>query len=414
MTIHVIGAGLAGLSAAVALAAQGRPVCVYEAAMRAGGRCRSYVDPELQTMIDNGGHLILGANHATFDLLDMIGSRHEVEGVVPAAFPFLDLETHESWALRPNAGPLPWWPFSPARRVPRTRIRDYGALIRMLAAGRSDTVARLCSPESALYRDLIAPLTTAVMNAAPEEAAARPMARVLRETLLKGEAGCRPFIARTGLSSAFADPAIAFLARHGATVRFQRRLQRLVFAGDRVEAMEFPQGRVPLTKEDAVILAVPSWSAAALVPGAMYPTESRGIVNAHFRLDGPARLPGGAPLLGLTGGTAQWLIARHDVISVTISAADALLDTPHTALLPRLWNDVATAIGRKGDPMPPARLIKERRATIAQTPASERLRPAARTRWRNLVLAGDWTATGLPATIEGAIRAGRTAAKALI
>jgi hydroxysqualene dehydroxylase len=138
---------------------------------------------------------------------------------------------------------------------------------------------------------------------------------------------------------------------------------------------------------------------------------SRAIINAHFRLDNPARLPGGEPLLGLINGTAQWLIARDDVVSVTVSAADALVDTPAEILLATLWADVARALSVPEMPAPPGRLIKERRATFAQTPENQRRRPGPVTAYRNLFLAGDWTDTGLPASIEGAIRSGRIAAR---
>jgi hypothetical protein len=115
--------------------------------------------------------------------------------------------------------------------------------------------------------------------------------------------------------------------------------------------------------------------------------------------------------MALIGGRAQWLILRGDVVSVTVSAADAMINDDPEALLDALWHDTAKALHLDG-PRPSARLIKERRATFRQTPAAERLRPAARTMWHNLFLAGDWTATGLPATIESAVRSGFLAAAA--
>jgi hypothetical protein len=141
---------------------------------------------------------------------------------------------------------------------------------------------------------------------------------------------------------------------------------------------------------------------------------SSAIVNAHFRLDAPARLPNGEALLGLTGGTAQWVFVRGLIASVTVSAADALLDQPADMLLTTLWRDIAGVLGRPATPQPPGRIVKERRATFRQDPTGAVHRPKARTPWSNLVLAGDWTDTGLPATIEGTIRSGRTAATVLL
>jgi hypothetical protein len=109
------------------------------------------------------------------------------------------------------------------------------------------------------------------------------------------------------------------------------------------------------------------------------------------------------------GGAAQWIFAFEDRLSVTVSAADDLADIDREALARRFWADIAKVHGLGPEP-PPWRIVKERRATFAATPEQNARRPGARTRWANLFLAGDWTATGLPATIEGAIRSGKTAA----
>jgi hypothetical protein len=148
-----------------------------------------------------------------------------------------------------------------------------------------------------------------------------------------------------------------------------------------------------------------------LLPHITAPRESQAIVNGHFRLPTPARLPGNAVLLGLVGGTAEWLFVRDDLVSLTVSAADSLADETSEIIAARLWADTAAALGLPTQPQPPARIVKERRATFAQTPEQVARRPPAATHWSNLFLAGDWTATGLPATIESAIRSGHAAAE---
>ena len=151
-----------------------------------------------------------------------------------------------------------------------------------------------------------------------------------------------------------------------------------------------------------------------MLPGVRVPSESRAIVNAHFRLARPAVPPDGSPFLGVIGGSAQWVFVRGDVASVTVSAADAMLDVASEDLAAVLWADVTRALEIADAPLPPFRIVKERRATFAQTPGQVALRPAARTRYANLYLAGDWTDTGLPATIESAVRSGHTAAKLIL
>lgn len=406
MRVHVIGAGLAGLSAALAASSSGARVTLYEASPQAGGRCRSFRDETLGVVIDNGGHVVLGANAATLAFLDAVGGRAAMREIAPAAIPFMDLASGETWVLRPNRGPLPWWLFVPSRRVAGSRLADSLGVFRLLCAASARTVGEALGGENRLTARLWEPLCVAIMNTSPARAAAQPFARVLRATLFSGEAACRALIAARGLSAAFADPTLRRLERLGVEFRSNWRLTGISVEQDRVTQLIFVDRDVAIGPNEAVVLAVPANVASALLPGLAVPNDFEAIVNAHYRLNEPASLPGGLPLLGLVGGLAQWLIARENILSVTVSAAGGLVDEPPESLTRRLWSDVARALRRPDQPVPPARLIKERRATIAQTPAAERLRPQPATKWRNLALAGDWVATGWPATIEGAILSG--------
>lgn len=415
-TIHIVGAGLAGLSAAVELARakRGLRIRLHEAAGHAGGRCRSLFEPTLGRDIDNGNHLILGANRGVFAYLAAIGAADGLHGATETAFAFVDLRTGQRWSLRPNAGRLPWWMLSPRRRVPDTRLGDYVASLKLLRAGPADSVADCLDPHSVLFERLWEPLTVAVMNAAPHEATATLMARVLRETLGAGGAACRPFIAAKGLSPALVDPALRYLADAGVETRFGARLTAIERDDARATSLRFGDETVVLGPDDHIILAVPPQAAERVLPGLPVPQGSRAIVNVHFRLPPAQRRDDSAPgLLGLIGGTAQWLFRRGDVASVTISAADALVGQAEDEIIRPVWRDLAVALGLSpavARDVPPARVIKERRATFLQSPVNEPLRPATGSGWRNLFLAGDWTATGLPATIEGAIDSGRRAA----
>jgi hypothetical protein len=118
----------------------------------------------------------------------------------------------------------------------------------------------------------------------------------------------------------------------------------------------------------------------------------------------------GAPrMIGVIGGTVEWIFAFDNRISVTVSGADRLVEMEREALADLLWRDVA-AVYSLPPGLPPWQIVKEKRATFAATPEQNAKRPRAQTPWRNLVLAGDWVQTGLPATIEGALRSGEHAA----
>ncbi|MSO75413.1 MAG: hypothetical protein EXQ87_00670 [Alphaproteobacteria bacterium] len=424
-TVHIVGAGLAGLAAAVTLRASGRGLRLrlWEASGQAGGRCRSFDDALLGCHIDNGNHLMLGANPALFRYLGLIGAGDGLFTPADTSFPFVDLGTGTSWRLRPNPGRLPWWLLVPGRRVPDTSVGDYLGLFRLLRAGADRTVGDCLAGESLLFRRLWEPLTVAVLNAAPNEGAAQLLARVVRDTFFAGGAACRPYMSRHGLSEALIDPAVAWLARSGASLATGSLVRAL--AGEpthgRVGRLLFGGGEVTVAPADRVVLAVPPQAAARLVPGLGVPDGSRAIVNVHYRLPEAVPASGEAvAFVGIVGGTAQWMFRRGALASVTVSAADALCEWPEEAIAARLWPDVAQALRLLGhgdrplDTPPVARVIKEKRATFLQSPANERRRPRPRIGRGNLFLAGDWTDTGLPATIEGAIRSGAQAAKALL
>ena len=412
-TVHIIGAGLAGLSAAVRLATPDHRVVVHEATAFAGGRCRSYHDASVGMTIDNGNHLLLSGNHAALEFLRTIGSEHRLIGPAAAEFPFLDLKSRARWTLRLDDGRLPLWIFDSGRRVPGTRALDYVAMARLLWPNPEKTVGETIASKGALYSGLIEPLLLAALNIDPPQGSASLAAAVFRETLAAGGRACRPLIARDGLAPTLIEPALDYLRGRGVQIRLEHQLRAMRFEGGRVAALDFGDETVALSEADAVILAVPPYAAASLVPGLTVPNEFRAIVNAHFRFAPPVAQP---PILGIINATTQWIFAFPGRLSVTISAGDALLDTPREQLARAIWAEVAQAAepgAAAADlpaDLPPWQIVRERRATFAATAEQDKRRPGARTAWRNLVLAGDWTNTGLPATIEGAIRSGDGAA----
>ncbi|GAC1340324.1 MAG: hydroxysqualene dehydroxylase HpnE [Beijerinckiaceae bacterium] len=360
-------------------------------------------------MIDNGNHLVLSGNHGVRDFLATIGSGHVLEGPASADFPFVDLKSGKRWSVRPNDGRLPWWIFAHGRRVPGTSARDYLGLLPLLRAGPTARIGDTIACRGALYERLWRPFLLAALNIEPADGSARLAGAVLRETLAKGGAACRPLIATEGLSAAFVEPACRYIEERGGSVLLDRRLRAFAFGDARIAALDFGEDRIALAAEDSIVLAVPARVAAMLLPEVEAPTVFNAIVNAHFRITPPAGTP---KILGVVNGLVEWLFAFPNRLSVTISGADRLIDTPREVLAADIWTEVATIAGLQGG-MPPWQIVKERRATFSATPQEDRKRPGAATQWENLVLAGDWTQTGLPATLEGAVRSGKIAVDAL-
>lgn len=403
----IAGAGLAGLSAAVRLAEAGVRVRLADSAAQAGGRCRSYYDRQLGLTIDNGNHLVLAGNEAVARFRKTIGATQPLAGPAQADFAFVDLTDGARWTIRINRGRVPWWVLARDRRVPGTAPLDYLRLARLITGGASDVVGDRVDTDSAAWRKLIAPVLLAVLNTPPATGSAKLTAQVLRESLMRGGGASLPRIAEPSLAAAFVDPAVAWLAAREAPLTLGRRLRAIVTAGDRVSALDWGDGAEPVAADEAVILAVPPWVATALLPEISAPDAFHAIVNGHFALPAPHGVPA---MQGLIGGTAEWLFAFPDRLSVTVSAADAIVDLDREELARRFWDDIQRACGFTA-PMPAWQIVKEKRATFAATPAQDAKRPPATTRWRNLFLAGDWVQNGLPATIEGALRAGETAAR---
>jgi squalene-associated FAD-dependent desaturase len=405
--VHIVGAGLAGLAAAVRLAGAGRDIVLHEASGHAGGRCRSYFDAELGCRIDNGNHLLLSGNRAALDYLERIGAAASLIGPPAPCFPFCDLATGERWSLAPGPGRLPWWIFDAQRRVPRTRAADYLRAASLARARAEDAIPARLGTDSVLFRRLWQPFAVAALNTEIETASAALLWRVIRESFGAGGRALLPLVPREGLSESFIDPALDYLSGKGATIRFGARLRGLALGENRVRALDFDTGVVVLAPSDCAILAVPAPIAGRLLADLTVPDEFRAIVNAHYRIAVGEEKP---LFIGVVGGTAEWVFRKPGVLSVTVSAADRLVDEPAETLAALLWRDVARAYELGAQALPPWRIVKEKRATFAATPAQLRRRPPAVTAWRNLFLAGDWTATGLPATIEGAISSGRMAA----
>ena len=222
---------------------------------------------------------------------------------------------------------------------------------------------------------------------------------------MKGGRACRPLVAAKGLSTAFIEPALARLASYNVSVRFERRLTASVFLRGRVTELAFGTETIAVSPADLIVLAVPAtvaqrWCRICRRRRASAPSSTP-ITRS------PLRQCAGAN--GRDQWACEWLFAFPDRLSVTISGADRLIDMPREELAEKIWRDVSQ-VTQIAQPLPAWQIIKEKRATFAATPQEESRRPQTRTAFANLLLAGDWTATGLPATIEGAIRSGFKAA----
>jgi hydroxysqualene dehydroxylase len=406
--VHVIGAGVAGLAAARALAASGRcDVVIHEARAQAGGRRRSFRDETLGVEIDIGNFPLLSGWKSSLALVDAIGARGEwVEAKAPGV-DFADFAAGKRWRLAPNAGRLPWWLLHERRRGPGLTPADYWGMRRLLSAPADATVAAF-APKGHAFERLWRPLTLAALNCEPEAGSARLAGAALRAALAGGGAGLKLLTPAANFGRAFVEPLTRAVERQGAALRFGRRLTGATFADSRASGLEFETDRLELGPRDGVILAVSWFATATLIPGLEPPSGASSVLTVHFVAQPPRGAPG---VVGVVHGAFQWLFCYRDRISVSIRDADKLLAAPRETLAAECWRQAAALTGLT-DELPPWRVVASRRATFPATPADVARRPALRTRWANLFLAGGHVSQPAPDSVEASVRSGEQAARA--
>ncbi len=403
---------MAGLSAALQLSLSGEKVVLYEAAPFAGGRCRSHFDRDLDCRIDNGNHLVLSGNTAVHDFLYLTNALHTMGGPGKPVFPFADLVTGERWAIKLNNGIIPWWILDKKKRVPGTSIRDYFSMAKILGACPETTLKDFTHHKSPFYSRFLEPLVVGALNTEPEIASASLLRSILLQTFAAGGRSCIPLIPKVGLSETFVMPCLTVLRQHGAEINFYHRLRAMLWEGDCVRQLTFNNGAVEIAPQDWVILALPAWFMREILPEVPTPNDFRSILNAHFRVGNTIPLEHG--FVGLIGGYSEWLFLRNGVASVTVSCAERFRDYTQRQMGQLVWEEVAAVLSLDPKKIPPHKLFLEKYATIAATPEQDARRPSSYTGWKNVALAAEWTATGLPSTIEGALRSGLKAAQVVM
>lgn len=440
--IVVIGGGLAGIAASVRLALAGRPVLLLEQRARLGGRAYSLRDAASGDVIDNGQHVLTGACTASLSLFRTLGTDDALTRQRDLRIEFIDTGGASSTLRCP---PLPA-PLHLLAGLLRLRALPLGdrlaalrvgwALRRLGAAGDLDALTveawldRLRQPEAA-RRHLWRPLAEAIVNETADRASALPLARTLAESFLGGRAHSGILMAAAGLSRLYEAAAPPFLEARGGRVETGARATAIVTEGnggaDRVTGVRTSDGA--LREASGVIAAVPHQVLPALLPerwraaapfAALPALGSAPIVSVHLWLD---RRVTSLPFAGLLGTEAQWVFNREAIAS---DVSGHLLTLVHSAAhrqAERTAADLALAgMEELRRAIPEARaarllrfrVIKERRATFSARPGTDRLRPGPVTPLHGLWLAGDWTATGLPATIESAVRSGNAAGDAVL
>lgn len=433
--VVVIGAGFAGLAAAVRLAGVGARVTVLERRGVLGGRAYSFREPESGAVVDNGQHLFMRCYDETLAFLRTLGTDDRIAFQPRLEVGMLGEGGREARLACPGL-PAPLHLLAGLLGLRGVGLRDRLGLVR--AAARLAAAARDPHAATALEDVTVAawldrlgqsaaarrafwnPLTLAVLNDAPEVASVRWLVAVARRAFLAGPRAGDLGFATCGLSALYTEQARAYVEARGGSVRTHAAAAALEVSGDRVVAVRLApraRGTGERLPAGAVVAAVPHHALPPLLPAALAtrpPFSDAGrlavspIVSCHLWYDRPVL---GRPFVGLLDGPLHWLFDRGTHLTAVTSGAGALLDRRPRDLAEAAAREVARLVPAAREArLVRAHVIKERWATPSLAPGAGALRAGPRTPLANLVLAGDWTDTGLPGTIEGAVQSGHAAA----
>lgn len=435
----VIGGGLAGLAAATRLVQSGQQVLVLEAAKFGGGRSRSFHDPVLDREIDNGQHLMMGCYHDTQAFFRTIGTEDDavyyqrnlaVKMIKPGGVmvdfscPALPAPFHLAAGLLGMRG-VGMWAKAAALRAGLTLRKE---VVRPDDTETCDAWLRRMGQTIEMRSAFWEPLIWAVLNEDPLVASAAMLVAVLDRAFMSTRDASRLGVPKRPLSRLYVDHACDFLTRHGAEIRFGAAVREICLESGRAVGVRLKNGEVLRCAN--LIAAVPPHALLSMLPEQarqhwafvdVQRLETSPIINLWALVDRPLFE---GPFVGLVSSPLHWVFDRDQIdphpnreghlLSVTISGARSYIDDDPSALERLLETELRKYFPRRPFELRKFRVVKERRATISHAAGTYHRRPETKSPVPGLLLAGDWTRTGLPATIESAVKSGHDAAAVVL
>jgi squalene-associated FAD-dependent desaturase len=449
--VTIIGGGLAGLSAAVALSEKGVKVSLFERRPLLGGRAYSVKDATTGDTLDNGQHLFMGCYHHTFRFLEKIGTLSKLQFQEKMRVDFADPEGKTYQLQCPNL-PAPFHLLAGLLKLKTLSWGEKWALLRMMGKVKKLSSRELESLDQLSCEQWLTlldqsdntiqrfwePIIIGTINELPRLASAKMLAVVIREALLKDKKDSLMVLSTVGLSDLYTEAAQDFIEKHGGQVFTRRGVARMsvttsanpgasMALAERVDKMLLEDGSEQ--RSDFYLSAIPPDALLSLFgngsdllpPGfeAFKEFQFSPILSINLWFDQPIL---SETFVGLLESPIHWVFSKGALLkgsknyfSLVISAAHDLKDLGQDALVTLALKELHRAIpSSKSATLKHSRILKELKATPCFTVGMESFRPQARTSFKNLFLAGDWTATGLPATMEGAVKSGELAAQLIL
>ncbi len=431
--IAVWGAGFAGMSAALHLARQGHQVEVFEAKAYTGGRAHSFVDAHTGLTLDNGQHIFMGCYRDCLGLFEMLGVTGKLALQDGIEVPYLSAEGNRS-ILKASPLPAPLHLVSALLGFRELSWKDRFAILRLGASIRlgarpapNETVAEWLEKRGQTpnaIRCLWGPFCIAALNEPVSHASATLFHNTVRLSLCAAKHDSSIYLSKVGLSELLSPEAERFLAATGSKIHLGRGVREILFDGNHVSGFVTTDGTT--VTADCYVSALPWTALRALLPENaplvqnLKKIESAPIISIHLLSDCQITSD---PYVGLLDSPVQWIFNRGKATAegqsgylsaIVISAAYDLMQLDSRGLLEKVWGEINRHFpGTRGGKILHQVTYKSRDATFAARPGVDAFRPGPKTDWDNLYLAGDWTHTELPATLEGAALSGHRAAAAI-
>lgn len=429
-TVLVIGGGVAGVSAAISAARKGARVVLVEERPYLGGRARSFVDRTTGDVIDNGQHLMMGCYTDFLAMAKELGAEHHFIKQRALRVRFVDADGTTDLL---DAGVLPGkvGVALGILRLQKIPLRDRFSALRFtirLKMRRVHATGLTCKQmltnehqSSRMIQRFWEPIVLATLNAQLEEADAGLLTTVLSMAFFGGAEASKLYLPSHGLS-VFTDALPGWLEQRGGMVKLSTSADSLVWDGERVTSARLSTGEE--LDVDRVVVATPPKPLQRLLeasPGIAYRPPHLAyspIVSVYLWYD---REWMADDFVAMLGTNIQWVFNRRSLthapedvvrafpghVALTVSAGDHLVDMPSEDIVALCERELRNAFSSmQGANLLHSQVIKERQATLLATPEANALRPF-RVEIGNITIAGDWTQTGLPATLEGAARSAR-------
>lgn len=416
--VIVIGGGFAGLSAAVHLTKAGHKVTLLEASKKLGGRAYSLIDKETNTIIDNGQHIIMGCYKDTLEFFEIIGATKNLIFQKKLKVNFLK----EVFNLFPlEAGNMPY-PFNLLQGLLKYKAISFKDRLKLLSfflkiyTYNDERLKKLTVHQWLLLERQNEKIRNAfwnilcvgALNTSPEKASAKIFSDVLKEIFLKGNNAATIILPKEGLTEAYCNHSKEYIEKNGGEVIFQEPVTGLKIKNEKLK--EVVTANKTITEFDFAVAAIPHYALKKLIELPKHEEidyEYSAILTFHFWLKSN---PLENTFYGLIDSPVHWIFNRDTHITLVISDANHLIEKSKEELLKIAVGEIEKFTSIKKEDITSHKIIKEKRSTFIPSNKITDKRPSSKTEIENLFFAGDWTDTGLPATIEGAVRSGKMAA----